>query len=130
MFQELDDYCSDHDISHPGKQDIAQAFDNLFTHQNRKNFSHWEERLSKFEKIEREFILECLNQLSLQGEISRNKIFDLSQSPRDHNQIHEKFIVNSLIHDGYIHETEISSKNFRFNSPILKEWWKRYVLNK
>jgi len=128
LFQEIDDYCSEHEVEFPTHQDIDQAFDHLFAHHNRKNFSHWEERLSKFEKIERDFIKECLNKMSTQVTLSRNKIFDLSQSPKYLHHIQEAFIVNSLIHDGYIHETEPNSKIFRFNSPILKEWWKRYVV--
>ena len=59
LFQEIDDYCSEHEIENPSNQDIDRAYNNLFEQHNRKNFSHWNERLSKFKKIEQQFNL-CL----------------------------------------------------------------------
>ena len=39
-----------------------------------------------------------------------------------------KDIVVSLVYDGYINNNE-NIKIYRFNSPILRMWWRKYVAN-
>ncbi len=129
LFQELTDHCIENDLTHPTHSDIDQAFDNLFLAGKTKNFSHWDERLRKFNTLEQSFIRDCLNLMSQNpnGELPRSATFNLSQKPKYLDRIQQAYLVNCLVHDGYIHESQNEPIVYRFNSPLLREWWKRYV---
>lgn len=124
LWERLEDFCCDNDIENPTEDDVDKAFDLLFHKNYRTNFNHWAERLTRFEKDEIKLAKELLDKLTESGEISLNEIKNIFQ---DENYKHLKgsYILDCLEHDGYIFEHK--EKSFKFTSPILKEWWRRYA---
>jgi uncharacterized protein len=91
-------------------------------------FEHWEERLSQaFKGKELDFVLDVLNEISKNTLLDANEIHDLAvkhdSAPR------YKKLLQALIHDGYINDNTASPKIYRFNSPLLRIWWKEHVAN-
>lgn len=72
------------------------------------------------------FAKELLNITSEKGVISSNEIYDLAV--KHQQQEAYKALTGSLVHDGYVNTAD-SGKSYRFNSPILRKWWKENVAN-
>lgn len=86
-------------------------------------FDHYRGRLSKvFSKDEIKYINELLQALSLVSTIETAQALDMAT--KHGLQKRFKSIINSLIYDGYIVETD-DEEGYQFYSPILKAWWKR-----
>lgn len=130
LFASLSDLCLDEDIEVVETTHIDQAFADLFSHHNRTNYAHWQERLDKFELIERKFVEECLTHIcnSDQGQLKDAELINISNKPEYSGKINATYMLNCLISDGYIHQDPKGEKVYFFNSPILKEWWRRYVI--
>lgn len=102
---------------------IDRAFDIAIL--NRTYFSHWKQRLkSIFKGKEHQSAIELLDFTSTQAILTRYDIQD----------IYKKFevdpsneIINILIHDGYL--SKIEAHKYRFNSPLLENWWKQNLDN-
>ncbi|NQU67156.1 MAG: ATP-binding protein [Candidatus Marinimicrobia bacterium] len=104
---------------------IDTAFNSML--EQRNHFEHWYDRLRKsWEGNEHNFAKELLNIASETGMIHANQINDIAEkysvteSHRD--------IVSSLKYDGYIDNTD-DPKIYRFNSPVVMEWWRKNVAN-
>lgn len=104
---------------------IDTAFEQMLEHRN--YYSHWHDRLRILNKDEYNFAKEILNLVSENSKISSSEIFNISQK-FDSNSFDYKEVLNELKHDGYINN-EGNIKEYKFNSPILKEWWYRNVAN-
>ena len=104
---------------------IDKALNNAIEH--RGYFEPWSDRLRKaFKGKEYNFIKEVLNAASQSKTLSSSVIYDKAiQWEVTENY---KSIINSLIYDGYINNND-DPKEYRFNSPILKMWWYKYVAN-
>lgn len=124
LWERMEDYCCDNDIENPTEDDVDKAFDLLFHKNYRTNFNHWAERLTHFEKDEIKLAKEILDKLTVSGEISLNEIKNIFQDEK-YQQLNGSYILDCLEHDGYIFEHK--EKSFKFTSPILKEWWRRYA---
>ena len=72
------------------------------------------------------FVKDVLNIVSEQSEISSNEILDLAV--KYDLEVHYKDTIGSLVYDGYINNYD-DLKTYRFNSPILKMWWRQNVAN-
>lgn len=84
-------------------------------------FENWKSRLAKsFSPLEKKLALDVLNHISKEGEILYSEYYDFSQKYEVED---EKFVIEVLQHDGYIHEDAGSGKKYGFNSVLLKEWW-------
>lgn len=124
LWERLEDHCYDNDIIEPKEKDIDIAFEELFSQTYRSNFNHWAERLSRFDKLEKQLAKQVLDKLSQKNQISFEECFNISQS-KEFKSINGNYVLDCLEHDGYIFEVE--SKIFQFTSPILREWWNRYA---
>ncbi len=94
---------------------------------HRNYFENWFTRLRMAYKGEEfAFVKEVLNSISNNLSIKSIEITDLAIKYK----IEETYrsMLNALIHDGYINN-EGDPKVYRFNSPLLKEWWYCNVAN-
>ncbi len=95
--------------------------------EQRHHFEHWHSRLRiSFKKNEYNFVKDVLNVLSENEKINSNEIFDLSVK----HQIEDSYndLCKSLVYDGYINNND-NPHIYRFNSPILRMWWRYNVAN-
>lgn len=104
---------------------IDAALDRVLEYRN--YFEHWEVRLRvSYKTNEYKFTKNLLNQISENESIPSNEIldiavkFDLKENYRQ--------IIKSLKYDGYINNND-NFKEYRFNSPILRIWWRKNVAN-
>ncbi len=124
LWLRLEDLCCDHDIANPTAKDVDEAFELLFHRNYRTTFNHWAERLDRFEKDEAKLAKAILDRLAEDGELSFNEIYNIFQD-NNYQHLNGNYILDCLEHDGYLFEHE--EKLFKFTSPILKEWWRRYA---
>ncbi|MFA6412724.1 MAG: hypothetical protein WCW53_08495 [Syntrophales bacterium] len=90
-------------------------------------FEHWFTRLrSAYSGDEFRFIKDLLNQITAKRTLSSSEIIDLAFKYNLSDSYND--LVNSLKHDGYINNSD-SSKIYRFNSYLLREWWNANVAN-
>jgi hypothetical protein len=102
---------------------IEKAFDQLLKRRNNIYFNQYYERLeSAFHGSEYDFVTMVLCEIAKQNELTDRKINNIAKRAKI-TETYES-LIDSLIFDGYIHET---SKNYRFNSSILKLWWRKNV---
>jgi len=85
----------------------------------RNYFEHWYIRLrSVFHGKSFNVAKSILNQAARQQSISVFEIQDILLK----NEMEEgRYVLNSLIHDGYLTRTE--GQHYHFNSPLLQQWW-------
>ena len=111
------------------KQITNQIVDSAFKSilDNRNHFEHWHIRLKSLDDNEYKFAKDILNFTSENTIITSNEITNLATK---HTLLDDKAkeVKNSLIYDGYINDNT-KSKEYRFNSPILKMWWSKNVAN-
>ena len=80
-------------------------------------FENWKSRLKEvFDKEHFDISIDILNIISKDGAIKENEIKELVSN----DDIDLDTILNVLEYDGYINKQR---DEFRFNSPILKQWW-------
>ena len=95
--------------------------------EQRNHFEHWHTRLrTTFKGTDYSFVKDVLNITSEKSEITSNEICDLAV--KHDIEISSKDIIGSLVYDGYINNHE-EVHTYRFNSPILKMWWRQNVAN-
>jgi AAA+ ATPase superfamily predicted ATPase len=124
LWLRLEDLCCDNDIANPTTANVDEAFELLFHRNYRTTFNHWAERLRRFEKDEAKLAKVILDKLTETDELSFNEIYNIFQD-ENHQYLNGNYILDCLEHDGYLFEHQ--EKLFKFTSPILKEWWKRYA---
>ncbi len=104
---------------------IDRAVKNALQH--RIYFEHWFTRLRKaYKGHEFSFIKQILNVLSETKKMPSSEIFDCALK-HDLDDTYND-LVNALKHDGYINNID-NPKEYRFNSPLLREWWNANVAN-
>lgn len=107
------------------KADIDKAFESIIQARNNNHFDHYYSRLKRrFKGEEFRYANELLEKLSVDGSLSKAQIIDLAAK----YDLEERWriIVEILEYDGYI--SLINGTNtFRFNSPIVRMWWQRYI---
>lgn len=111
----------------PIDQPKAQkAFEQVFHHRNKRYFVEYYERLTKrlTPGAETNFVLEVLTRTATENTLEKAVVHDLAVK---HSFIElYRATLESLLYDGYLHETS-DGQAYRFNSTILKIWWKKYV---
>lgn len=109
-------------------QHVDQAFERITNSRNDVYFDSYYSRLKKsFSPDQLAFTLDLLSQLASKDEIHISEITSLA---KQHNSSsHLDSILESLTYDGYINNL-INHDVYRFNSSILKMWWKKYKSNK
>lgn len=102
---------------------VNRAFEDMIKQRN--YFEHWHTRLRNFFKgKEYKFVKDVLNTISYNATIKSNDIFDTSVKYELKDSYND--LLNVLIYDGYINNND-DSEIYRFNSPILRMCWEKYV---
>jgi uncharacterized protein len=123
LLSEIENILNDNDDLKITNDIVDRAILNALKQRN--HFEHWYIRLrTTYQGAEFSFIKELLSYISENEVIESNEIIDLSEkySIRD---IY-KNLLNTLIYDGYINNND-DPKIYRFNSPLLREWWRNNV---
>ena len=103
-----------------------KAFDQVFHHRNKRYFVEYYERLTKRLEAgaETAFVLDVLTRTATENKLEKAVVHDLAVKHTFTESY--KATMESLLYDGYLHETA-DNQAYRFNSTILKIWWKKYV---
>lgn len=106
---------------------INDSFQEIIDYRNNNYFEHYYSRLRGFfNGNEFDFIIETLNFIVNHNTIKKGDIFNIAVKYKIEKEY--RSLIHTLIYDGYIH-SEDSGETYRYNSPILKLWWKKYVAN-
>jgi uncharacterized protein len=106
---------------------IDRAFNEIIDYRNNNYFDHYYKRLRKhLSPAEFKFAEELLCELSKTGTIHSNTIHNLAAKRKLETTY--KSVTGALMYDGYINNND-TPEIYRFNSPILKMWWNKYVCN-
>ena len=105
--------------------DVKVAINSLFSPAMKTVFSHWRDRLNRLEKIERSYAQQVLDLVSqVNNSVVYGELFNLSQQADFKDQVDSRYVINCLLHDGYLYQPDDST--YQFTSPLLKRWWIRY----
>lgn len=125
VIDELKNLHRDEHLEQISEDTVHQAFEEIL--EQRQHLEHWHTRLRASVKgNEYNFAKELLNIASEYETISSNEINDLAIKHQIENTYID--IVNSLEYDGYINNNG-DVKFYRYNSPILRMWWRKDVAN-
>jgi len=111
---------------------IDNAFAQIIDQRNDIYFSHYYSRLKKtFEKNEYDFALAVLKALSQQDKLTVSEVRALAEKHKLLDNYHS--VLRTLAFDGYIFGSQKEGekegeKVYRFTSPVLRLWWRAYVL--
>jgi hypothetical protein len=123
--QELRNISREQGIDAIEKAHVDKALQEML--EQRNHFEHWHTRLrTTFKGKDYSFVKDILNITSERSGITSNEICDLAV--KYDIEISFKDIIGSLVYDGYINNHE-EVHTYRFNSPILKMWWRQNVAN-
>ena len=104
---------------------IERAFAGML--EQKQHFEHWHARLRvSFKGEEYSFVKDILNIISENELIESNEIFNLAV--KYHLEGAYRDFIGSLVYDGYINNND-DNKIYRYNSPILRMWWRQNVAN-
>ncbi len=104
---------------------IGRAFGEMLT--QRHHFEHWHARLrASFKGKDYNLAKELLNIASENDTITANEIFDLAVKYQLEDTY--KDLLGSLVYDGYVNNND-DNQIYRFNTPILRMWWRQNVAN-
>ena len=125
VIQAIKDYQKENDLNEINEEVVQSALSEVISQQN--YFENWHSRLKALFKVyEYNFAKELLNRISTSNSIESNEIHDIAVKHNIGNDYLE--VLGSLVYDGYINNNE-DMKIYRFNSPILRMWWWKYVAN-
>ncbi len=105
---------------------VDTAINNALEHKN--YFDNWRSKIKEaFSDKGYLFSKEVLNIISENKTISKNDISNIADKYKVNND-ERRETLQSLVYDGYINNSN-NIKIYRFNSPILRMWWYKYVAN-
>lgn len=105
---------------------VDKAINNALEHKN--YFDSWRSKIKEaFSDKGYLFSKEILNLISEYKTITKNEIINIADK-YEITEDERKETMQSLVYDGYINNSD-DVKVYRFNSPILRMWWCRYVTN-
>lgn len=105
---------------------IDKAMENAIGHRN--HFESWENKLEeRLSEDEYSYVEELLNSISTEVLLTSSRIKEMAKG-HSLNEKSAKKLINALVYDGYINNND-NVEEYRFNSPILREWWKKNVAN-
>lgn len=103
---------------------INTAFDEMLKQRN--YFEHWRSRLEKaLPEDLYGFAENLLNLISTETTVTSEQIRDLAAQVSLAGE-DRRDVINTLVYDGYINNNN-DPKIYRFNSPLMRKWWYRYV---
>lgn len=105
---------------------VDKAINNALEHKN--YFDNWRSKIKEaFSDKGYLFSKEILNLISEHKILSKNEISNIANKFKLSDD-EKRETLHSLVYDGYINnENDITL--YRFNSPILRMWWYKYVAN-
>ncbi len=125
VIQAIKDFQKDNNLTEINRDVIEEAFSDMITQQN--HFENWHSRLKTLFKVdEYNFAKELLNRIAAHTSVESNEIRDIAVKQNIAEDYQD--VLTSLMYDGYINNNE-DPKIYRFNSPILRMWWWKYVAN-
>lgn len=104
---------------------VDMAIEKALAH--RKDFIHWEERLSAFSKKGRVYAKDILSLISEKMSVASSELSNLAEKHKLKEE-EAKEIIHALKYDGYINNSD-NARTYRFNSPLLRTWWYNNVAN-
>jgi len=119
----IDGYESNESIIN--EKAVKIAIEQIYKRRNNIHFDSYYKRLKEaFDKTNYQVAIQVLNLIAAESKISAKVLYAGISTEEDKKRITS--VLQSLEYDGYITRTNGS---FRFNSPVLKEWWNRYIRN-
>jgi hypothetical protein len=117
LMSEIESICIDKETHNITQEIIDEAFKNALRH--RSYFEHWVSRLRiVFKKDDFSCAKEILNIAAGKDRIG---FYELQDVIAKYKIDDPTVLINALLHDGYLVKEE--DKNYRFNSPLLQQWW-------
>ncbi|WP_289058597.1 hypothetical protein [uncultured Flavobacterium sp.] len=105
------------------EQVIDKAFETVLEQRNDHLFEHYVKRLKRvFSEKECQFIKIFLCHLCQHLTITKNQAINLAEGILSDGETRK--LLDSLKYDGYI--INQNDDKFKFNSPILRNWWKNH----
>ncbi len=109
-----------------GLAQVDAAFDQITNKRNNIYFDSYFERLKRsFSTDQLRFVLALLNQLTQKDQLPLSGVNALADEIGVTDALGS--IIDSLLYDGYI-DKEGDEQFVRFNSSILRLWWRKYRL--
>ena len=106
------------------EQRIDKAIEQIALPRNDNHFQHYMTRLNRvFGQGRTDFIRKTLNRLVEAKELTKSQIIDFGHGGLSEHQV--KVLLDSLLVDGYLVKTSDDTETYKFNSPILANWWAR-----
>lgn len=105
---------------------VDSAIDNAIEHKN--YFDNWRSKIKEaFSDKGYLFSKEILNIIAGNKTITKNEIANIADKYEVCDD-EKRETIQSLVYDGYINNND-DIEIYRFNSPILRMWWYKYVAN-
>ncbi|MDF1878150.1 ATP-binding protein [Sulfurimonas sp. SAG-AH-194-C20] len=105
---------------------VDEAMDKALEHRN--YFESWQTKLREsFSKEEYLFAKDVLNIMSQESTMQSSQIINIG-AKHSLDEDEAKDMIRTLVYDGYINNNE-DNKVYRYNSPILRQWWNKNVAN-
>lgn len=99
---------------------IDESFLKIMEQRNDHYFEHYVRRLKRvFNETQLKFVQRFLNQLAQAESISKAQMHDMAHGLLSESET--KRVLDILKYDGYV--ISVDENNYKFNSPILKQWW-------
>ena len=125
IMQELQNISREDKVALVQKEHVDAALKGVLD--QRSHFEHWHTRLrTTIKGKDYNFVKEVLNITAENGELNSNDIFNLAVKHEKEDTF--KDFIGTLVYDGYINNND-DPHTYRFNSPILKMWWRQNVAN-
>ncbi|MBL1243246.1 MAG: ATP-binding protein [Sulfurimonas sp.] len=126
LIQELKILSRENTESLSDASSIDIAIDKALEH--RSYFESWHTKLKEsFSKEEYLFAKEVLNIISENYTMESSAIINIA-AKHSLDEDEAKDMIRTLVYDGYINNNE-NPKVYRYNSPILRQWWNKNVAN-
>ncbi len=126
LIQELKILSREGDTRQLNESSIDEAINKALEH--RSYFESWQTKLREsFSNDEYLFAKEVLNIISEHNTMESSQVINLG-SKHLLSEDEAKDMIRTLIYDGYINNNE-NPKVYRYNSPILRQWWNKNVAN-
>lgn len=108
------------------KGDVDHALDQMIRQRNNTYFESYYARLNDaFPPTELGFVLALLSVVANEGYLLRQAALDLA---REEGVLAPQPVLEALQYDGYLYVSD-PDKEFRFQSPILARWWKKFKIS-
>ena len=125
VFEQMGHICRETRLVNVTDETVDRALNNML--EQRNHFEHWHTRLrAVLPSNQYKFVKDVLNIAAENGSVHRNEIIDCAVKYQLENEY--KDLLSRLVYDGYINNHD-DLKVYRYNSPILKLWWRQNVAN-